>query len=89
MEIEFDPAKNEKNILERGLPFTLAHEFDFTTALLDIDVRKDYGETRYRALGLLNGRLHVLIFVVTTVGIRVISLRKANKREVGFYESRT
>ena len=32
MKIEFDPAKNAKNIRERGLPFTLAAEFDWTTA---------------------------------------------------------
>lgn len=51
-----------------------------------MDDRKDYGETRYRALGLLEERLHALIFTETQVGIRVISFRKANQREERLYE---
>ena len=51
--------------------------------------RYDYGEMRYRGVGLLNGRLHVLVFTETETGIRVISLRKANTREVRLYEQAT
>jgi len=86
MEIEFDPAKNEKNIRERGLSFEAVAEFDFESAVFMEDTRRDYGETRWRALGLLDGRLHALAFVETENGIRVISFRKANKREVKLYE---
>ena len=49
------------------------------------DVRRDYGETRLVATGLLDGRLHVLCFSRIDDGIRVISLRKANRREVMEY----
>lgn len=80
--ITFDPGKNERNILERGLPFGQAAEFDFENALIQIDTRQAYGETRYVALGDLHGRLHVLCFTETVEGIRVISFRKANEREV-------
>jgi len=86
MEISFDPAKNERNIRERGLSFELVAEFDFQTAIVVVDGRRDYGETRLRALGILSGRLHALVFVETATGIRVISFRKANKREVRHYE---
>ncbi|HXH72846.1 MAG TPA: BrnT family toxin [Mariprofundaceae bacterium] len=86
MEIEFDPAKNEKNIRERGLSFEAVAEFDFESAVFMEDTRHDYGETRWRALGLLEERLHALVFVETENGIRVISFRKANKREVKLYE---
>lgn len=48
-------------------------------------MRHDYGETRYVALGQLQGRLHVLCFTETRDGIRVISFRKANEREVKRY----
>lgn len=89
MEIDFDPAKNEKNIRERGLSFSLVREVDFETALFSIDTRRDYGETRFRALGLVEGRLHALVFVETANGIRVISFRKANKREIRLYESKS
>ena len=89
MEIEYDPAKNEKNIRSRGLSFELVSDFDFETAILWIDSRKVYPEMRISALGLLNGRVHALVFAETTNGIRVISFRKANKREVKRYEQET
>jgi len=86
LEITFDPAKNERNIRERGLSFEQAKDFNFGTALLWIDVRHDYGETRQVALGYLEGRMHVLCFTETSTGIRVISFRRANAREVKRYE---
>ena len=82
MQISFDPHKNERNIRERGLSFELASAFEFETATIQTDLREDYGEVRYVALGSLHGRLHVLCFTETPDGIRVISFRKANTREV-------
>jgi uncharacterized DUF497 family protein len=84
--ISYDLAKDARNIELRGLSFQRAAEFEFETAVFTIDVRQDYGEIRYRALGFLDGRLHTLVFVETAKGIRVISFRKANKREVRHYE---
>lgn len=89
MAIDYDPAKNARNIAERGLPFNRVARFDFESALFSVDTRRDYGETRRRALGFIDGRLHALVFVETERGIRVISLRKANKREVRRYEQAT
>ena len=82
MDISFDPAKNERNIRERGLSFERAADFDFSSALYFADSRKDYGEVRYIAVSYLDLRLHVLCFTETATGIRVISFRKANQREV-------
>jgi hypothetical protein len=84
--IVFDPAKSDKNERERGLPFTLVDEFDWETARLGIDRRRDYGEPRFKALGYITGRLHVVIFTRRFGGIRIISLRKANRREERDYE---
>ncbi|MEQ1592740.1 MAG: BrnT family toxin [Thiobacillaceae bacterium] len=89
MRIEFDPAKNERNIRERGLSFERAVDFDFATAVIWIDARKSYPEIRFAALGLLAGRVHSLVFSETAHGIRIISFRKANKREVKRYEKKT
>ena len=83
--ITFDPSKNERNIRERDLPFELAAEFEFDAAYIQADSRREYGETRYVALGGVRGRLHVLCFTETADGIRVISFRKANDREVKLY----
>ena len=86
MEIEFDAAKNETNIRNRGLSFELVIDFDFETAVIWIDIRKTYPEMRISALGLLAGRVHSVVFTETSNGIRVISFRKANRREVKRYE---
>ncbi|MBV9862824.1 MAG: BrnT family toxin [Alphaproteobacteria bacterium] len=86
MEVTFDPAKNERDIRERGLSFERAADFDLDTALLWIDGRRDYAATLYVALGRLDGRMHVLCFTETSSGIRVISFRRANAREMRRYE---
>ena len=86
MLIEFDPAKNEKNIAERGLSFSMAAEFDFSGAVVEADNRKPYPEVRYVAVGYLGERLHVLCFTPINGGIRVISFRKANNREIKAYD---
>lgn len=87
MPITFDPAKNAWNIAERGLSFEEAAELDWQTALVREDDRHGYGETRLRVLALLRGRLHAA--VVTHRGgdeLRVISFRRANRREKRLYE---
>ena len=89
MEITYDPVKNASNIELRGLSFERAADFDFQTAVFTVDDRHDYGEMRYRGLGFMGGRLYALVFVETDNGIRVISLRKANQREVRRYEQAT
>ena len=86
MKIEFDPAKNEFNVLKRGLSFQRVAEFEFDSAIFKEDQRLPYPETRYVAVGYLDARLHVLCFTPIEDGIRVISFRKANRREIKSYE---
>jgi uncharacterized DUF497 family protein len=86
MEIVFDPAKNARNIDERGLSFERAADFDFTTAFIREDLRRNYPERRFVAIGPLENRLHVLVFSPTPEGVRVISFRKANRREIRDHE---
>lgn len=87
MPISFDPRKNERNIAERGLSFELVEEFEWDSALVVKDDRRDYGERRYQALGLIADRLHALVFTPRAGRVHVISLRKANRREVRLYEA--
>jgi len=89
VKIEFDPAKSERNARERGLPFGLAAEFDWESALYSEDDRRLYPERRIVALGFLDRRLHVLCFTEIAGGVRVISFRKANAREVLRYAQET
>ena len=88
MEITYDRSKKLQNINSRNLSFEEAVNFDFETANYTIDKRKDYGEIRRCAIGYLGNRLHALVFTETKNGIRVISFRKANKREVADYEQK-
>ena len=85
MRVSYDPAKNEQNIRSRGLSFDSAADFDFEGALYAVDERREYREVRYVAIGMLGVRLHILCFAETADGIRVISFRKANIREVKRY----
>lgn len=77
----YDPAKSERNEVERGLAFGLADKFDWSTALIAEDTRKDYGERRYQAMGLIGDDLHMLVFTPRDGAVHVISLRRANQRE--------
>jgi uncharacterized DUF497 family protein len=86
MDVEYDPAKNARNIKDRKLSFDRARDLDWNSTHIRLDDRHDYGEQRWIALGLLDGRLHVLVFTETMTGIRVISFRKANARERNAYD---
>ena len=86
MRFTFDPAKNEKNIAERGLSFALAGELDWEAALIVEDTRHDYGELRLRVLALLHGRLHTVVVTPRKDELRVISFRKANRKREKLYE---
>ncbi len=86
VEITFDPEKNERNLRERGLSFELAAEFDFEAAVTTEDTRCDYGERRFRSFSFIGTELHALVFTVRGDAMRIISLRKANRRERARYE---
>jgi len=62
--ITFDPAKNERNIRERGLSFERAEEFDFSTAVFHTEVRK--GEMRRVAVGIWGS--DCIFYVASPVG---------------------
>jgi uncharacterized DUF497 family protein len=86
MKIDFDLAKSERNTESRSLSFDRAVDFDWQTAIYYEDSRVDYPETRIIALGFLGVRLHVICFTPIDGGVRIISFRKANRREVRYYE---
>ncbi len=86
MEIDFDPAKNGRNIAQRGLSFERLANIDWVSALMVEDRRREYGEQRFRIFGLLDERLHVAVVTKRDDAIRVISFRKANRKEELMYE---
>ena len=79
---EWDAAKATQNMAKHGVPFEAVTGFDWRTAIEAEATRYDYGETRMQALGKIDGRYHVLVYAWRGDRIRVISLRKANRREL-------
>jgi len=87
MEITFDPAKDAINREGHdGISLADACRFDWDSLRYEVDARFNYGEERYRGFGYIGGRLHMVAFTVRDETMRVISLRKANSREVRDYE---
>jgi uncharacterized protein len=80
MKIEFDPDKNKRNIDMRGLPFSIVERFDFSSSLEDIDDRH-ISEIRIIAIGRIRFHIYTLVYTMRGENIRVISLRKSNKKE--------
>jgi len=82
---EFDPAKDESNLDKHGLSLADAEFFEWETAVVREDTRKQYAEQRFEATGLIGERLHVMVYCLREEAYRVIRLRKANVREVKRY----
>ena len=85
----WEENKRLKNLANHGVDFRDLERLDWRRALVFEDWRKDYGETRFIAMAPLGDRLHVVVYVERGGERRIISARKANTREVAFYERQT
>lgn len=84
---DWDEDKRQTNRAKHGVDFADLAWFEWSTAVVRADLRFDYGEDRWTALGKIAGRIHHLAFMRRNGLVRVISLRKANKREQREWES--
>jgi len=85
MRIEFDPAKDKVNQDKHGVSLALAAELDWEASLVWLDERFEYNEMRMIALAPKTGILYYVAFVERSRARRIISLRRANRREVKHY----
>jgi uncharacterized DUF497 family protein len=85
MRIEFDTAKRDATLEARGIDMADAGEVFSGPRVTFDDDRKDYGEPRKITIGLMSGRIVVLIWTPRGAVRRIISLRKANDRGQEFY----
>ena len=85
MRIEFDPAKDSANQTKHGVSLALAEELDWDAALVWIDDRFENDEWRMVALAPKTRILYYVAFVDRGEVRRIISLRRANRREVKHY----
>jgi uncharacterized protein len=86
MEYEWDDDKNSKNLAKHGLAFERMDFFEWDDAVVFEDRRQNYSERRYAATSWIEGRLFICVHTLRGKVCRIISLRKANKRERDFYE---
>jgi uncharacterized DUF497 family protein len=85
----WDEAKRASNLAKHGVDFADLGGFAWDEALIEPDGRRDYGETRWVAVGPVGPRLHVIVFTKRAGERRIISARKANNREIDRYVSAT
>ena len=86
MQFEWDSDKAAANVSRHGVSFELAMlVFLDNGRLIKLDERFDYGEERIITMGHVNNRLHVVVYTQTNDTIRIISARKANRRELKRY----
>ena len=88
--IVFDPAKDKANVAKHGI--SLARVVDMEMLATVEDDRFDYGETRYRAFGIIDDVTYCAAFTLSDHNLRVISLRRAHAKEMrrhGLQEERT
>lgn len=86
MELEWDEAKNQHNIAKHGIDFADAHRIFTNPIVVRSDVRHEYGEQRWIALGQLGSIIVVLVFTRRGSKTRIISIRKGNKHERQIYK---
>ena len=85
----WDENKRLANLAKHGVDFQDLEALEWERALIFEDRRRDYGETRFIAMAPLGKRLHVVVYVERGGERRIISARRANSREVAFYEKET
>ena len=85
MRIEFDPTKDASNQLKHGVSLAMAAELDWDAAWVWVDERFEYNEMRMIALAPKTEILYCVAFVDRGDVRRIISLRRANRREVKHY----
>jgi uncharacterized DUF497 family protein len=85
MELIFDVLKDSANLLKHGISLVDANLLEWDTLFTKSDTRHDYGEIRSIGYAFIGTRLYCVIFTDRDTDRRVISLRKANQREVKYY----
>jgi len=82
---EWDEKKRRSNLRKHGLDFFFAPRVFEGPAVTIEDGRYEYGEQRFGTFGLLDGVVVVITHTERPGVIRIISMRKASRREEKSY----
>ena len=83
VEYEWDERKDEANVAAGRLGFAAVENFEWDTAVITPSPRS--GEARWAAIGYIEDRLHYVVYTPREDRIRIISLRRASRKEERFY----
>jgi uncharacterized DUF497 family protein len=87
MEFEFDPAKDETNRFKHGLRLAFGERvFDDPWRRVLPSFREEDREERYKTVGLVEGKLYTVVYVVRETATRLISVRRSNAGEQRDYD---
>ena len=82
MDFEWDENKNKSNQEKHGIDFKDAlYVFKDKNNKISPDLRKDYGESRWKIIGKIYGSIISVIYTLREETIRIISARKASRIE--------
>jgi uncharacterized DUF497 family protein len=87
MEFEWDEDKHHRNCSERGFGFDFAALIFAGPVIEKRDHRRDYGELRILALGEAEGVVLAVIYTDREDVRRIISARRASKKERAEWQS--
>jgi uncharacterized DUF497 family protein len=87
VDIEFDDAKDAVNIAKHGVSLVLGAAVIENRVGEVADDRRDYGEARINAFGLVAGRLLVCTYTMRNGAYRIISVRRAGRQEQSIWLS--
>jgi uncharacterized DUF497 family protein len=88
MHFTCDPNKSRANYFKHGIVLEFAQYLEWANKMVWIDDRHNYNEDRMRGLVPLEGKIYAVVYVLRAESTRMISLRKANNREMTKYEKK-
>ena len=86
VKLDWDEVKRQQTLALRELDFADVERFDWDNAIFHEDQRLDYGEPRIVAFGFIEAVFVCVVYTLRGDGLRIISLRRANKRERKVYD---
>lgn len=85
MDFEYDPAKSASNLVKHGIDFDQAQALWDDPWMLDAPAKTE-DEPRFLSIGKIEGKRWVAVWAPRGDAMRIISVRRARKEEIGYYE---
>lgn len=87
MEFEYDPVKSSSNLSKHGIDFEKAQSLWKDPWMIEAPANTE-GEPRFLSVGVIEGRHWAAIWTPRGEAVRIISVRRARKEEIRYYEGK-